>query len=89
MDRRAFLLGALAAPIAAPAIAKAAAPAAGGAVRSAGYMIGEVGSEMILPAARLRVISAAPGIEGTVSIMVSQGRAIIEEAVKVSQPPSA
>ncbi len=63
MDRRAFLLGALAAPIAAPAIAKAAAPATGGVVRSISpYVIGEVGPEMIIPRGYLEVISQATGI---------------------------
>lgn len=58
MNRRAFLLGAIAAPVAAPMIAKAASPvvgvdlARGGSVTSLSQMVvGECGAEMVLPRA--------------------------------------
>lgn len=64
MDRRAFLLGALAAPIAAPAIAKAAAePATGGIVRAIRPMvIGEAGAEMVIPKGFIEAVSQATGV---------------------------
>lgn len=70
MNRRAFLAGAVVAPLAAPAVAKA---SGGPLVAQAGYwngralhLIGERGAETIIPYAR--IISAAPRSDGTISI---------------------
>lgn len=65
MNRRAFLLGAIAAPVVAPVVAKAAAPpSTGGAVmRGASLMVGQAGAETIpLPSWLIDTVSEASGI---------------------------
>lgn len=66
MNRRAFILGAVAAPALAPAITQAAKPlgigpvhAVGGPVKSAVFIIGEGGRETVLPSVHPIVTQAA------------------------------
>lgn len=81
MNRRAFLLGAIAAPVIAPVVAKAAAPkvvgwdlASGPDVTARVLMtVGERGSEMVIPttrAAMLRIVSLAPGAYATKTLSI-------------------
>ena len=76
MHRRAFLLGAVAAPLAAPALAKAEAlpmaRAAGGIVRGGPYLVGERGPEFFL--SKMRIVSGALNPDGSLSLAMTSAR---------------